>query len=73
MEWRYLIKTKGKNDKYQRIMEAAISVFAKQGFYQSTISQVAKEAGVADGTIYLYFKSKDDILIQFFIVAKCAV
>lgn len=47
-------------------MEAAISVFAKQGFYQSTISQVAKEAGVADGTIYLYFKSKDDILIQFF-------
>jgi len=41
-------------------------VFAKQGFYQSTIAQVAKEAGVADGTIYLYFKSKDDILIQFF-------
>lgn len=47
-------------------MEAAITVFAKQGFYQSTISQVAKEAGVADGTIYLYFKSKDDILLQFF-------
>lgn len=47
-------------------MEAAITVFAKQGFYQSTIAQVAKEAGVADGTIYLYFKSKDDILIQFF-------
>ena len=46
-------------------MEAAINVFAKQGFYQSTIAQVAKEAGVADGTIYLYFKSKDDILIQF--------
>lgn len=47
-------------------MEAAITVFAKQGFYQSTIAQIAKEAGVADGTIYLYFKSKDDILIQFF-------
>lgn len=64
--WRYLIKTKEKNDKSQRILEAAINIFAKQGFYQSTISQIAKEAGVADGTIYLYFKSKDDILIQFF-------
>jgi TetR/AcrR family fatty acid metabolism transcriptional regulator len=41
-------------------------VFAKQGFYQSTISQIAREAGVADGTIYLYFKNKDDILVQFF-------
>ncbi|MBW2180912.1 MAG: TetR/AcrR family transcriptional regulator [Deltaproteobacteria bacterium] len=60
------MKTNNKNDKYQRILEAAINIFAKQGFYQSTISQVATEAGVADGTIYLYFKSKDDILIQFF-------
>jgi len=66
VEWRYCIKTNNKNDKYQRILEAAINIFAKQGFYQSTISQVATEAGVADGTIYLYFKSKDDILIQFF-------
>jgi len=41
-------------------------VFAEQGFFQSTISQIAKEAGVADGTIYLYFKNKDDILNQFF-------
>ena len=55
-----------KNDKYYRILEAAVKVFARQGFYQSTISQVAKEAGVADGTIYLYFKNKDDILINFF-------
>ena len=37
-----------------------------QGFFQSTISQIAKEAGVADGTIYLYFKNKDDILVNFF-------
>ncbi len=43
-----------------------MKVFARQGFFQSTISQIAKEAGVADGTIYLYFKNKDDILIQFF-------
>jgi len=43
-----------------------VRVFARQGFYQSTVAQVAKEAGVADGTIYLYFKSKDDILVHFF-------
>ncbi len=55
-----------KNDKYQQILEAAIKVFARQGFYQSTVAQIAKEAGVADGTIYLYFKNKDDILVQFF-------
>ena len=54
------------NDKYHRILEAAVKVFAEQGFFQSTISQIAKEAGVADGTIYLYFKNKDDILVQFF-------
>jgi TetR/AcrR family fatty acid metabolism transcriptional regulator len=52
--------------KYQRILDAAISVFAEQGFFQSTIAQIAKEAGVADGTIYLYFKNKDDILVQFY-------
>ncbi len=55
-----------KNNKYHQILEAAVRVFARQGFYQSTIAQIAKEAGVADGTIYLYFKNKDDILVQFF-------
>ena len=59
-------KRRRANDKYQRILEAAIKVFAEQGFFQSTIAQVAREAGVADGTIYLYFKNKDDILVQFF-------
>lgn len=58
--------TKKKGSKYHRILEAAVTVFARQGFRQSTISQVAKEAGVADGTIYLYFKNKDDILVHFF-------
>jgi TetR/AcrR family fatty acid metabolism transcriptional regulator len=57
---------KEKNDKYHRILDAAVKVFARQGFHQSTIAQVAKEAGVADGTIYLYFKNKDDILVHFF-------
>ena len=43
-----------------------MKVFARQGFYQSTVAQIAREAGVADGTIYLYFKNKDDILVNFF-------
>jgi len=64
---RFRIPTPAKpNDKYHRILDAAIQVFAEQGFHQSTISQIAKKAGVADGTIYLYFKNKDDILVQFF-------
>lgn len=53
-------------EKYHRILEAACKVFAEMGFHQSTISLIAKEAGVADGTIYLYFKNKDDILVQFY-------
>jgi TetR/AcrR family fatty acid metabolism transcriptional regulator len=53
-------------EKYHRILEAAVKVFAEQGFFQSTVAQIAKQAGVADGTIYLYFKSKDDILVQFY-------
>lgn len=66
-KWRFAINNKTKeNGKYQRILEAAVKVFAEQGFHQSTISQIAREAGVADGTIYLYFKNKDDILVQFF-------
>ncbi len=60
------IKNKDKNNKYHLILEAAVKVFASQGYYQSTIAQVAKEAGVADGTIYLYFKNKEDILVNFF-------
>jgi TetR/AcrR family fatty acid metabolism transcriptional regulator len=54
------------NDKYQRILEASVNVFADHGFHQSTVSQIAKKAGVADGTIYLYFKNKEDILVQIF-------
>lgn len=57
---------KRNSDKYQQILTAAIKVFAERGFSQSTISQIAQEAGVADGTIYLYFKNKDDILVQFY-------
>ena len=54
------------NEKYHRIINAATKVFAKKGFYQSKISEIAKEAQVADGTIYIYFENKDDILISLF-------
>ena len=58
---------KNKNsDKYGRIIRAATKVFAKKGFYQAKVSEIAKEAKVADGTIYLYFENKDDILISLF-------
>lgn len=60
------LDSRDKNSKYHRILEAAVRIFARQGFRQSTVSQIAKEAGVADGTIYLYFKNKNDILVHFF-------
>jgi TetR/AcrR family fatty acid metabolism transcriptional regulator len=59
-------ESKDRSLKYHRILEAAVKVFARQGFRQCTVAQIAKEAGVADGTIYLYFKNKDDILVHFF-------
>jgi TetR/AcrR family fatty acid metabolism transcriptional regulator len=49
--------------KYRRILEAAVEVIAENGFANSRVSQIAARAGVADGTIYLYFKSKDQILM----------
>lgn len=51
-------------DKRERILEAAIAVFAEKGFAQTKVSEIARVAGVADGTIYLYFDNKDDLLIK---------
>ncbi|MCB1153192.1 MAG: TetR/AcrR family transcriptional regulator [Deltaproteobacteria bacterium] len=56
----------GAQEKHDRILKAAVKIFARHGFHNSKISQIAKEAGVADGTIYLYFKNKDDVLISLF-------
>ncbi|MEW6444275.1 MAG: TetR/AcrR family transcriptional regulator [bacterium] len=53
-------------NKHEQIILAAIKVFAKKGFYNAKVSEIAREASVADGTIYLYFKNKDDILISLF-------
>jgi TetR/AcrR family fatty acid metabolism transcriptional regulator len=54
------------NGKYEAILRAAIKVFARSGFFNSKVADVAREAGVADGTVYLYFKNKDDILVSIF-------
>ncbi|MCB9600635.1 MAG: TetR/AcrR family transcriptional regulator [Sandaracinus sp.] len=62
-------KARGKKapgDKRERILRAAIRVFAENGFYATRVSEIAKAAGVADGTIYLYFENKDDVLISIF-------
>jgi TetR/AcrR family fatty acid metabolism transcriptional regulator len=58
-------KTRG-IEKRERILQSAIKVFARKGFYNTRVSEIARQAGVADGTIYLYFKNKDDILISIF-------
>ena len=57
------IATNVRGEKYQRILEAAISVIAEKGFFQARVSEIAERAGVADGTIYLYFKNKEQILM----------
>lgn len=53
-------------EKYEAIIDAAVKVIASNGYHHAKVSQIAKEAGVADGTIYLYFKNKDDVLISMF-------
>ena len=53
-------------DKHQQIIEAAVRIFARNGYYNSRVSDIAKEAGIASGTIYLYFKTKDEILVTLF-------
>jgi TetR/AcrR family transcriptional regulator, fatty acid metabolism regulator protein len=53
-------------DKPQQIIEAAVRVFARKGYYNSRVSDIAREAGIAAGTIYLYFKTKDEILVTLF-------
>lgn len=53
-------------DKHSKIIEAAIRVFSRKGFFHARIADIAKEAQVADGTIYLYFNNKYDILLSLF-------
>src|SRR5256885_16440065 len=53
-------------DKREAILRAAIRVFAHNGYFNSKVADIAREAGVADGTVYLYFKSKEEILHSVF-------
>jgi len=54
------------DDKRQRILDAAVRVFAKKGYHGAKVAEIAKRAGIADGTVYLYFRNKEDILVSLF-------
>jgi TetR/AcrR family fatty acid metabolism transcriptional regulator len=57
---------KPEGDKRRQILEAAVGVFARKGYFTARVSDIAGSAGVADGTIYLYFKNKEDIIVSLF-------
>jgi len=59
-------ENENRGDKRTRIIDAAVEVFAEKGFHQSRVTDIAALANVADGTIYLYFKSKEDLLLSVF-------
>jgi TetR/AcrR family transcriptional regulator, fatty acid metabolism regulator protein len=63
---RQVSSTKVVTDKREAILRAAIKVFAQKGYFSSKVADIAGEAGIADGTVYLYFKSKDEILHSIF-------
>src|ERR1051325_5427060 len=52
--------------KRDALLRAAIDVFAERGYFNAQVADVARAAGVAAGTVYLYFRSKDDLLISIF-------
>jgi TetR/AcrR family fatty acid metabolism transcriptional regulator len=53
-------------NKEKDILDAAVRIFAKSGYHKAKISKVAEDAGVATGSVYVYFKSKEDILLKIF-------
>ncbi len=59
-------KRSGSSDKRAAILNAATHVFARRGFFNAQVADVAREAGVAAGTVYLYFRGKDDLLTSIF-------
>jgi TetR/AcrR family fatty acid metabolism transcriptional regulator len=60
------VRTAPVSDKRDAILRAAVKVFARRGYFQSQVADVARVAGVAAGTVYLYFRSKDDLLVSIF-------
>jgi TetR/AcrR family transcriptional regulator, fatty acid metabolism regulator protein len=61
-----VVRTPAAGDKRDAILRAATKVFAQHGYFQSQVADVARVAGVAAGTVYLYFKGKDDLLVSIF-------
>ena len=57
---------KPEGDKRRQILDGAVVVFAQKGYFAARISDIARAAGIADGTIYLYFKNKEDIVVSLF-------
>ncbi len=57
------VPPRASGEKYQRILDAAVAVFAEKGFHVARVADIASRAGVADGTVYLYFKNKEEILM----------
>ena len=57
---------KPEGDKRRQILDAALRVFAKKGYYKARVTEIARAAGIADGTVYLYFDSKQDIIVSVF-------
>ncbi|OPL10367.1 MAG: hypothetical protein AVO34_10795 [Firmicutes bacterium ML8_F2] len=53
-------------EKYEAILEAAVKTIARRGYHRTRIADIAHEAGLADGTLYIYFENKEDILISLF-------
>jgi len=60
------VKHKAHADKRLQILAGAAQVFGRQGFHHSTVADVAREAGVAPGTVYLYFSQKEDLLLSLY-------
>ena len=57
---------KRKGEKYQVLLDAAVRSFAQTGYHRTRVADIARAAGVADGTVYIYFENKEDILISLF-------
>jgi len=53
-------------EKHQVILDAAVKTFARTGYHRTRVADIAREAGVADGTVYIYFNNKEDILVSLF-------
>lgn len=55
--------TDKRNERQMRILEAAVDMFGEKGYASTSTSEIAKRAGVAEGTIFRYYKTKKDLLL----------